>query len=863
MDTPIPIAREIEKVSLEAELKQSYLDYAMSVIVGRALPDVRDGLKPVHRRVLFAMHELSNDWNKPHKKSARVVGDVIGKYHPHGDTAVYDTIVRMAQPFSLRYLLVDGQGNFGSVDGDSAAAMRYTEIRMTKLAHALLADLEKETVDYSPNYDESEMIPVVLPTQVPNLLVNGSSGIAVGMATNIPPHNLTEVINACVASIDNPEITIQEIMQYIPGPDFPTAGIIHGRAGIAEAYRTGRGRLVVRAKTSIEVDEKSNKEKIIVTELPYQVNKARLIERIAELVKEKKLEGITALRDESDKQGMRVVIEVRRNENSDVIMNNLYVHTQLQTVYGINIVALVDNQPKILNIKELIDAFIRHRREVVTRRTIFDLRKAKERAHILEGLAIALANIDEMILLIKQAKDAGEAKLGLMQRAWHPANVIEILTRAAGEGEEGLIVAAEGQYGLAKDGYHLSPEQAQSILEMRLHRLTGLEQDKISAEHGELKLLIINLTEIVSNPERLMQVIRNELLIIRDQFGDERRTEIIDSEGDFSYEDLVPEEDVVVTLSHEGYAKIQPVALYQAQHRGGKGKSATNIKEEDFIEHLLLASTHDNILCFSNAGKVYWLKVYQLPQASRNARGKPIINLLPLSEGERISAFLPVREYREDQFVFMATANGTVKKVALTEFSRPRSSGIIALELAENDRLVGVSLSDGNHEVMLFTNAGKVIRFAEKSVRHMGRTARGVRGVKLQDGQRVISLVVVVKTQGDILTATAHGFGKRTAIDEYRATGRGGQGVISIQVNERNGEVIGAIQVNTEDEVMLISDKGTLVRMPVSEISLIGRNTQGVRLIQLTNDELLVSLERIATLQSAEEIVGEVLDGAE
>jgi DNA gyrase subunit A len=863
MDTPIPIAREVEKVSLEAELKQSYLDYAMSVIVGRALPDVRDGLKPVHRRVLFAMHELSNDWNKPHKKSARVVGDVIGKYHPHGDTAVYDTIVRMAQPFSLRYLLVDGQGNFGSVDGDSAAAMRYTEIRMTKLAHALLADLEKETVDYSPNYDESEMIPVVLPTQVPNLLVNGSSGIAVGMATNIPPHNLTEVINACVASIDNPEITIQEIMQYIPGPDFPTAGIIHGRAGIAEAYRTGRGRLVVRAKTSIEVDEKSNKEKIIVTELPYQVNKARLIERIAELVKEKKLEGITALRDESDKQGMRVVIEVRRNENSDVIMNNLYVHTQLQTVYGINIVALVDNQPKILNIKELIDAFIRHRREVVTRRTIFDLRKAKERAHILEGLAIALANIDEMILLIKQAKDAGEAKLGLMQRAWHPAKVIDILTRAASEGEEGLIVAAEGQYGLAEDGYYLSPEQAQSILEMRLHRLTGLEQDKITAEHGELKLLIINLTEIVSNPERLMQVIRNELLIIRDQFGDERRTEIIDSEGDFSYEDLVPEEDVVVTLSHEGYAKIQPVALYQAQHRGGKGKSATNIKEEDFIEHLLLASTHDNILCFSNAGKVYWLKVYQLPQASRNARGKPIVNLLPLSEGERISAFLPVREYREDQFVFMATANGTVKKVALTEFSRPRSSGIIALELAENDRLVGVSLSDGNHEVMLFTNSGKVIRFAEKSVRHMGRTARGVRGVKLQEGQRVISLVVVMENQGDILTATSHGYGKRTAIEEYRATGRGGQGVISIQVNERNGEVIGAIQVNTEDEVMLISDKGTLVRMPVSEISLIGRNTQGVRLIHLTNDELLVSLERIATLQSAEEIVGEVLDGAE
>lgn len=861
MDTPTPIAKEVQKVSLEAELKQSYLDYAMSVIVGRALPDVRDGLKPVHRRVLFAMHELGNDWNKPHKKSARVVGDVIGKYHPHGDTAVYDTIVRMAQPFSLRYLLVDGQGNFGSVDGDSAAAMRYTEIRMSKLAHALLADLEKETVDFSPNYDESEMIPDVLPTQVPNLLVNGSSGIAVGMATNIPPHNLTEVVNACIASIDNPDITIQEIMQYVPGPDFPTAGIIHGRGGIAEAYRTGRGRLVVRARTNIETDEKSNKERIIVTELPYQVNKARLIERIAELVKEKKLEGITALRDESDKQGMRIVIEVRRNENTDVILNNLYVQTQLQTVYGINVVALVDNQPKILNIKELIDAFIRHRREVVTRRTIFDLRKAKERAHILEGLAIALANIDEMIVLIKQAKDSGEAKIQLMKRAWQPAKVIDILTRASGEGE-GLIVASDGHYGLAQDGYYLSPEQAQSILEMRLHRLTGLEQDKITAEHNQLKQLIIELNEILVNAARLMQVIRDELTIIRDQFGDERRTEIIDSEGDFSYEDLVPEEDVVVTLSHEGYAKTQPVAIYQAQHRGGKGKSATNIKEEDFIEHLLLASTHDTILCFSNAGKVYWLKVYQLPQASRNARGKPIINLLPLAEGERISAILPVREYREDQYVFMATAQGTVKKVSLTEFSRPRSSGIIALELAENDRLVGVSLSDGNHEVMLFTNAGKVIRFAEDSVRHMGRTARGVRGVKLQEGQRVISLVVVA-SQGDILTATAHGYGKRTAMDEYRATGRGGQGVISIQVNERNGDVIGAIQVNAEDEVMLISDKGTLVRMPVNEISLIGRNTQGVRLINLTNEEQLVSLERIATLQTAEHVAGDGVNESE
>jgi DNA gyrase subunit A len=856
MDTPAPIARQVEKVSLEAELKQSYLDYAMSVIVGRALPDVRDGLKPVHRRVLFAMHELGNDWNKPHKKSARVVGDVIGKYHPHGDTAVYDTIVRMAQPFSLRYLLVDGQGNFGSVDGDFAAAMRYTEIRMTRLAHALLADLEKETVDFAPNYDETEMIPVVLPTQVPNLLVNGSSGIAVGMATNIPPHNLTEVINACIAIIDNPALTLPEIMQYIPGPDFPTAGIIQGRAGIVDAYRTGRGRIIVRGKTHIETDEKSNKEKIIVTELPYQVNKARLIERIAELVKEKKLDGITALRDESDKHGMRIVIEIRRNENSDVILNNLCVQTQLQTVYGINIVALVDNQPKILNLKQLIEFFIRHRREVVTRRTLFDLRKARERAHILEGLAIALSNIDEMIVLIKQAKDSSEAKTKLMARAWQPAKVIDILTRAD---QPGALIEAIAGYGLSAEGYMLSPEQAQSILDMRLHRLTGLEQDKIISEHAELKALIVNLTEIIQNSDRLMHVIRAELLAIKEQFGDERRTEIIEGESDFSMEDLLPEEDVVVTVSHEGYAKIQPVSIYQAQHRGGKGKSATNIKEEDFIEHLLLASTHDTILCFSNNGKVYWLKVYQLPQASRNARGKPIINLLPLAEGERISAILPMREYREDHYVFMATANGTVKKVALTEFSRPRSSGIIALELADNDHLIGVAITDGNSEVMVFTNSGKVIRFPENKVRPMGRTARGVRGVKLSENQRAISLVVIA-SKGDILTATEFGYGKRTPVEEYRATGRGGQGVISIQVNERNGQVIGAIQVNSEDEVMLISNKGTLVRVPAAEISLVGRNTQGVRLIQLSNDEVLVSLERIATLQ---DVVTDIISSEE
>jgi len=836
MDTPI--AKEVQKVSLEDELKQSYLDYAMSVIVGRALPDVRDGLKPVHRRVLFAMHELNNDWNKPHKKSARVVGDVIGKYHPHGDTAVYDTVVRMAQPFSMRYMLVDGQGNFGSIDGDEAAAMRYTEVRMSRLAHALLADLEKETVNFVPNYDESEMSPTVLPTRVPNLLINGSSGIAVGMATNIPPHNLTEVVNACFAIIANPAITIEEIMQHIPGPDFPTAGIIHGRAGILEAYRTGRGRISIRGRTNLETDEKSGKEKIIINELPYQVNKARLVERIAELVKEKKIEGITALRDESDKQGMRVVVELRRGENSEVVLNNLFVHTQLQSVYGINTVALVDGQPRILNIKQILEAFIKHRREVVTRRTLFDLRKAKERAHLLEGLAVALANIDEMITLIKTAKDAGEAKIQLLSRTWQPASIITILSH----------VETNSLYGLAEDGYHLSPEQAQSILEMRLHRLTGLEQDKILSEHKELQAIIADLNEILANSSRLMKVIHDELLAIKDQFGDDRRTEIIESSGDFCLEDLLPEEDVVVTLSHEGYAKSQPVSLYQAQHRGGKGKSATNVKEEDFIERVLVANSHDTILCFSSQGKVYWMKTYQLPQASRNSRGKPIVNLLPLAEGEKISAILPIREYQENQYVFMATAQGTVKKVALTGFSRPRSNGIIAIELSENDKLIGVDITNGQQEVMLFTNAGKVIRFAEEDVRCMGRTARGVRGVKLQENQKVISLVVV-HPHGDILTATENGYGKRTAIDEYRSTGRGGQGVISIQISERNGQVIGAIQVKSEDEVMLISNKGTLVRVPVAEISLVGRNTQGVRLINLVNEELLVGLEPVATLQ--------------
>jgi len=839
------IAKEVQKVSLEDELKQSYLAYAMSVIVGRALPDVRDGLKPVHRRVLFSMYQMGNDWNKAYKKSARIVGDVIGKYHPHSDVAIYDTIVRMAQPFSMRYVLVDGQGNFGSVDGDSAAAMRYTEIRMSRLAHTLLADLEKETVDHVLNYDETENIPSVLPTQVPNLLVNGSSGIAVGMATNIPTHNLGEVINACIAMIDNPDITIEEIIQHIPGPDFPTAGIIYGRGGILEAYRTGRGRIFVRSRTHVETDEKGGRERIVVTELPYQVNKARLIERIAELVKEKKLEGISNLRDESDKQGMRVVIELRRGENTDVILNNLFVQTQLQSVFGINMVALVDEQPKILNIQQLLNAFLRHRREVVTRRTIFDLRKAKERAHILEGLAIALANIDEMIVLIKKAKDPAEAKMQLMSHAWHSASVIEILTRVGTELEGDHLI--ESRYGLSKEGYYLSPEQAQSILDMRLHRLTGLEQDKIVSEHKELQILIQDLNEILASPVRLMQVIREELLAIKEQFGDVRRTEIIDSEGDFNIEDLVPNEEVVVTMSHDGYVKTQQISVYQAQHRGGRGKSATDVKEEDFIECLLVAQTHDTILCFSNHGKVYWLKVYQLPQSSRHSRGRPIINLLPLAEGERINAILPIRDFHEHLNVFMVTEQGIVKKVGLPDFSRPRSSGIIAVELAEGDRLIGVALTDGQQEIMLFTNAGKVIRFAEEEVRCMGRTARGVRGVKLQEGQRVISLIVAT-AKGDILTATEKGYGKRTPIDDHRLTGRGGQGVISIQVSERNGAVVGALQVNPEDEVMLITNKGTLVRTPVSEISLVGRGAQGVRLINVGNDELLVGIERIATL---------------
>ncbi len=839
-------ASEVTPVNIEDELKQSYLDYAMSVIVGRALPDVRDGLKPVHRRVLFAMSELGNDWNKPYKKSARVVGDVIGKYHPHGDTAVYDTIVRMAQNFSMRYMLVDGQGNFGSVDGDAPAAMRYTEVRMSKMAHALLADLEKETVDFSPNYDETEFAPVVLPARTPNLLVNGSSGIAVGMATNIPPHNITEIIDACVALVANPELTIDDLMVIVPGPDFPTAAIINGRAGIIEGYRTGRGRVIIRARTNIETNEETSRQAIIITELPYQVNKARLVERIAELVREKRLEGISGLRDESDKDGMRVVVELKRGEVAEVMLNNLYAHTQMQNVFGINMVALVDGQPRTLNLKQILEYFIKHRREVVTRRSMFELKKARNRAHLLEGLGIALANIDEMIAMIKQSSTPQDAKDSLLARAWPPGLVKAMLEKTSSQASRPDDLPA--QFGMGADGYRLSVQQAQAILELRLHRLTALEQDKILTEFDQLLDVIKELLEILASPERLMQIIRDELLEMRAQFGDARRTEIMASQEDLTLEDLITEEDVVVTLSHQGYVKYQPVSAYQAQRRGGKGKSATHVKDEDFVERLIIASTHDTLLCFSNHGKLYWLKAYQLPLASRISRGKPIINILPLAENESINAMLPVREYSEDKFVFMATKHGTVKKVALDAFSRPRSNGIIAVDLDDDDRLVGVGITDGTKDIMLFSDAGKVIRFDENLVRAMGRTARGVRGIRLAKEQSVISLVVV-NPGGTILTATEFGYGKRTEIDEYRITGRGGQGVISIQVSERNGKVVRASQVIETDEAMLITDKGTLVRFKVSELSIIGRNTQGVRLINVSAGELVVGMQRIEEMQ--------------
>ncbi|QBR84241.1 DNA gyrase subunit A [Legionella israelensis] len=837
------LAKEVLPVNIEDELKQSYLDYAMSVIVGRALPDVRDGLKPVHRRVLYAMSELGNDWNKPYKKSARVVGDVIGKYHPHGDTAVYDTIVRMAQPFSMRYMLVDGQGNFGSIDGDAPAAMRYTEVRMSKIAHALLADLEKETVDFAPNYDETEFAPVVLPSRIPNLLVNGSSGIAVGMATNIPPHNLGEVIDACIALVSEPDISLEHLMEIIPGPDFPTSAIINGRAGILEAYRTGRGRISIRAKTDIETDKHSGRQAIIISEIPYQVNKARLVERIADLVREKKLEGISGLRDESDKQGMRVVIELKRGEVAEVVLNNLYAHTQMQNVFGINMVALVDGQPRTLNLKQILEYFIKHRREVVTRRTLFELKKARNRAHILEGLGVALANIDEMIELIKKSPTPQDAKEALLGRTWQAGLVKAMLEKTGSHACRPDDLPAI--YGLKEDGYHLSEAQAQAILDLKLHRLTALEQDKILNEFEQLLESIRELLDILASPERLMEVIRDELLDVKNQFSDKRRTEITASQEDLTIEDLITEEDVVVTLSHQGYVKYQPLDAYKAQKRGGKGKSATHVKEEDFVERLVIASTHDTLLCFSNHGKLYWLKAYELPLASRISRGKPIVNILPLAENEYINAMMPVREYQEGYFVFMATKKGTVKKVPLQAFSRPRSSGIIAVDLGEDDLLVGVDMTDGQKDIMLFTDAGKVIRFEEGLVRPMGRTARGVRGIRLAEGQSVISLVVVQPDGGTILTATEHGYGKRTDISEYRVSGRGGQGVISIQVTERNGKVVRAIQVSDSDEVMLITDKGTLVRFKVDELSIIGRNTQGVRLINVASGEHVVGMQRI------------------
>lgn len=852
-------AKEILPVNIEDELKQSYLDYAMSVIVGRALPDARDGLKPVHRRVLFAMSELNNDWNKAYKKSARVVGDVIGKYHPHGDSAVYDTIVRMAQPFSLRYMLVDGQGNFGSIDGDNPAAMRYTEIRMQKLAHSLLADLEKETVDFVPNYDGTEQIPAVMPTRVPNLLVNGSSGIAVGMATNIPPHNLNEVVSGCLALMDRPEITMEELMEFIPGPDFPTAAFINGRAGILDAYRTGRGKIYLRARYEVEQDAKG-KERIVVTEIPYQVNKARLIEKIAELVKDKKIEGITELRDESNKEGMRIVIELRRGEVPDVVMNNLYTQTQLENVFGINMVALVDGEPKTINLKQSLVIFVKHRREVVTRRTVFELKKARERGHILEGLTVALASIDEVIELIKSSPNSTDAKEKLLARPWEPGAVVGMLERS-GEENSSRPDDLEPQYGLHDGVYHLSPVQAQEILNMRLHRLTGLETEKLIEEYKGILETIFELLGILRNPDRLMEVIREELEQVREEYGDERRSEIIASRRDLSIADLITEEDLVVTISHGGYAKTQPLTDYQAQRRGGRGKSATSMKDEDFIEKLLVTSSHDTILCFSNYGKVYWLRVFDIPQASRGSKGRPMVNILPLSEGERITTFLPVNEYTADHFVFMATSQGTVKKTPLENFARPRSSGLIALALDEGDTLIGAAITNGERDVMLMGSSGKMIRFKESNVRAMGRTARGVRGIKIPAEHRVVSLILP-EEGGLLLVASENGYGKRTQMDEFSVIGRGGQGVIAMQCSDRNGFLVSAVQVFEGDELMLISDKGTLVRTRTEEVSVLGRNTQGVRLIKLSQkDERLVGVERIEEGAAVDDDLDEVIEG--
>ncbi len=848
-------AKETLPISLEDEMRHSYLDYAMSVIVGRALPDVRDGLKPVHRRVLFAMHELSNDWNKAYKKSARIVGDVIGKYHPHGDTAVYDTIVRMAQNFSLRYMLVDGQGNFGSVDGDNAAAMRYTEIRMARIGHELLADLDKETVDFGPNYDGSEQEPLILPSRIPNLLINGSSGIAVGMATNIPPHNLDEVVAACLALLADPELDIEELIKIIPAPDFPTAGLIYGTGGVRDGYLTGRGRVIMRARTHFEDLEKGNRQAIIVDELPYQVNKRTLLEKIAELVNDKKIEGISHLQDESDKSGMRVVIELKRGEVAEVVLNNLYKQTQLQDTFGMNMVALVDGRPQLLNLRQMLVAFLAHRREVVTRRTVFELKKARERGHILEGLAVALSNVDEIIALIKAAPTPADAKRGLMGRPWHSALVGDMLARAvSAEASRPDGLAAE--FGMSQQGYLLSDTQAQAILELRLQRLTGLEQDKIVSEYKEVMEQIADLLDILARPERITQIIVDELTAIKTQFGDKRRSEIILNTADINIEDLIAREDMVVTMSHGGYIKRQPLADYRAQKRGGRGKQAAAVKEDDFVDHLFVANTHDFMLCFSSRGRVYWLKVYEAPEGQRNARGKPIVNLFPLEKDEKITAVLPVKEFDEQHFIFMATAMGTVKKTPLTSFANPRKAGIIAVGLDDGDHLIGVAITDGHCDVMLFSDAGKAVRFDEDDVRPMGREARGVRGMNLEDGQRVISMLVADSENYSVLTATENGFGKRTPIAEYTRHGRGTKGMIAIQTSERNGKVVAAVLVQageTTEEIMLISTGGVLIRTPVTDIREMSRSTQGVTLINLDDGTLLAGIEKVIETEEEEQ----------
>ena len=834
-------AREVLPVNIEEEMKQSYLDYAMSVIVGRALPDVRDGLKPVHRRILHAMQELGLDWNRPFKKSARVCGDTTGKYHPHGDQAVYEALVRLAQTFSMRSVLVEGQGNFGSVDGDPPAAMRYTEVRLARIAHEMLADLDKDTVDFVPNYDESEREPTVFPTRLPNLLANGSTGIAVGMATNIPPHNLGEVIDACVACIERPDIELPELMQHLPGPDFPTAGIINGSRGIREAYESGRGRIYLRARAHFEGDGDGTRRSITVTELPYQVNKARLLEKIAELVKEKRLEGIAELRDESDKDGMRMVIELRRGAVPEVVLNNLYQHTQMQSVFGINLVALVDAQPRLLTLKRMIEAFVGHRREVVTRRTLFELRKARERAHVLEGLAVALANIERVIAMIRASRGPAEAKAALMAETWPPGAVAEMCERAGAGISRPEDLAPE--FGLSDAGYRLSGRQAQAILDLRLQRLTGLEQDKILSEYDEILGRIQDLREILEDPERMKAVVRGELVAIKEQYADARRTEIIRDLMEFNPEDLITPTDAVVTFSHSGYVKWQPLDVYAAQRRGGKGKAATSMKQDDFIDGLFVANTHDQILCFSSRGKVYWLRVYELPQGTRTSRGSPIVNLLPLQDGDRISAVLPVKDFTQSGYVFMATARGLIKKTPLEDFSRPRSIGIIAIELLPGDRLIGVAQTDGEREVMLASTGGRVCRFSERHVRPMGRVARGVIGMRISSGEEIISLMV--PDEGMVLTATENGYGKCTPIDDYPRKGRGTKGVISIQVTPRNGAVIGAMAIGSNDEIMLITDTGKLVRTRAAEINVLGRVTQGVKLISLSPGERLAGLERI------------------